>query len=44
MQAAFQDVQTNPANMAKYQNNEKVKRVMEKLAAKIGSDQGGGRF
>ena len=35
--AAFQDIQKNPANVSKYENNPKVKKVMEKLAAKIGS-------
>ena len=37
MAAAFQDIQKNPANVSKYENNPKVKKVMEKLAAKIGS-------
>ena len=32
---AFQDIQSNPANMSKYQDNEKVKKVMEKLSAKF---------
>ena len=36
VQAAFQDVQKNPDNAAKYQNNPKVKRVMDKLAATMG--------
>ena len=35
--AAFQDVQKNPDNISKYENNPKVKKVMEKLAAKLGS-------
>ena len=34
---AFQDVQKNPANISKYENNPKVKKVMEKLAARLGS-------
>ncbi len=33
---AFQDVQSNPANMAKYENNPKIQKVMEKLSAKLG--------
>ena len=33
---AFQDVQSNPANIAKYQDNPKVKKVLEKLQAKFG--------
>lgn len=37
--AAFSDIQANPANMVKYQNNPKVKKVMEKMAEKFG--QGG---
>ena len=35
--AAFQDIQKNPANVTKYENNPKVKQTMEKLAAKLGS-------
>ena len=40
--AAFTDVQTNPANAAKYEGNEKVKRVMEKLSATLGAAGMGG--
>ncbi len=34
--AAFQDIQSNPANIAKYKDNPKVKKVMEKLSNKFG--------
>lgn len=34
--AAFQDVSQNPANMSKYENNPKVKNIIEKLSAKFG--------
>ncbi|GJQ71498.1 hypothetical protein Trydic_g11215 [Trypoxylus dichotomus] len=34
--AAFQDISTNPANFMKYQNNPKIKAVLEKLSSKIG--------
>jgi len=34
--AAFQDVSKNPANMSKYEDNPKVKRVIEKLQTKFG--------
>ncbi|KAI4461377.1 hsc70-interacting protein [Holotrichia oblita] len=34
--AAFQDISTNPANFIKYQNNPKIKSVLEKLSSKIG--------
>jgi suppressor of tumorigenicity protein 13 len=39
--SALMDIQTNPANMAKYQNNPKVQRAIEKLAAKMGAQAGG---
>jgi suppressor of tumorigenicity protein 13 len=39
---AFADVSQNPMNMSKYQNNPKVKKVMEKMAQKMGG--GGGMF
>ena len=42
MQAAFKDIQSNPANMMKYQNNPKVQKVMEKLSSKLGGGGGGG--
>ena len=34
---AFMDVQKDPANLSKYEDNPKVKKVMEKLAAKFGT-------
>ncbi len=34
--AAFQDVQSNPANLSKYQDNPKVQKVLEKLSSKFG--------
>ena len=40
--AAFMDVQSNPANAAKYENNPKVKKVMEKLSATLGAAGMGG--
>ncbi len=33
---AFQDVQTNPSNISKYQSNPKIQKVLEKLSAKFG--------
>ena len=33
---AFQDVQKNPANISKYQNNPKVQKVINKLSSKFG--------
>ena len=39
--AAFADVQQNPMNIAKHQSNPKVKKVLEKLAAKMGGMGGG---
>ena len=41
--AAFTDVQSNPANAAKYESNPKVKKVMEKLSATLGGAAMGGR-
>ena len=35
--AAFVDVQSNPANAAKYKDNTKVQKVMEKLSATLAS-------
>ena len=40
--AAFADIQQNPANISKHQNNPKVMKVMEKLAAKFDSMPRGG--
>ncbi|KRT80022.1 Anaphase-promoting complex subunit 3 protein [Oryctes borbonicus] len=43
--AAFQDISTNPANFIKYQNNPKIKTVLEKLSSKIGPNfPGAGAF
>ena len=33
---AFSDVQKNPQNAHKYENNEKVKKVMERLTTRLG--------
>ncbi len=33
---AIQDIQANPGNISKYQSNPKVKKVLEKFAAKFG--------
>jgi len=35
--AAFQDISANPANIIKYQNNPKVKKLIEKLSTKFSS-------
>ncbi|XP_012554235.1 hsc70-interacting protein isoform X1 [Hydra vulgaris] len=35
--AAFQDVSKNPANISKYENNPKIKKVIEKLQTKFGA-------
>ena len=34
--AAFQDVSQNPANISKYNDNPKVKAVIDKLSKKFG--------
>jgi len=34
--AAFQDVSQNPENISKYENNPKVKTIIDKLAKKFG--------
>ena len=34
--AAFQDVSKNPENIKNYENNPKVKSVIEKLQSKFG--------
>lgn len=39
--AAFQDVSQNPQNISKYQNNPKVKKVIDKLSAKFGGTGAG---
>ena len=36
---AFMDISQNPANVAKYQNNPKIQRLMAKMTKKMG---GGG--
>ncbi|CAL1532455.1 unnamed protein product [Lymnaea stagnalis] len=41
---AFQDVAMNPANISKYQNNPKVQAVINKMATKFGSGEGGPGF
>jgi len=38
---AFQDVTANPANYAKYENNPKIKSVINKMAAKFGGGMPG---
>lgn len=38
--AAFQDVSQNPANIKNYENNPKIKRVIEKLSSKFGKGEG----
>ena len=40
--AAFLDVQKNPENAKKYENNPKVKKVMETLSATLGATGMGG--
>ncbi len=40
--AAFMDVQKNAENISKYENNPKVQKVVEKLAAKFGGGSAGG--
>lgn len=42
VQAAFQDVAADPANISKYENNPKVKKVLEKLAGNVGGGGGAG--
>lgn len=37
MTAAFIDVQQNPENAKKYENNPKIKNVMDKLSASLGA-------
>jgi hypothetical protein len=36
VQAALQDIMSNPGNMSKYQGNPKVAKVFEKLNSKFG--------
>lgn len=42
MAQAFQDVSSNPMNYAKYENNPKIKSVINKMAAKFGGGMGMG--
>ena len=42
MSAAFQDISSNPANMAKYQDNPKVQKLIKKLGSKFGGGMAGG--
>lgn len=44
MEAAFKDIQTNPANIMKYQSNPKIQKVMEKISAGIGKSGMGRGF
>nr|XP_022907656.1 hsc70-interacting protein-like [Onthophagus taurus] len=44
VEAAFKDISTNPAKLASYQNNPKIKAVIEKLSSKLGSQGGAGGF
>lgn len=45
MAQAFQDVSANPQNYAKYENNPKIKSVINKMAAQFGGGMGmGGGF
>ena len=39
---AFQDVSANPQNYAKYENNPKIKSVINKMASKFGAGMGMG--
>ena len=39
--AAFQDVSQNPANMSKYENNPKIKSIIDKLSKKFGNAESG---
>ena len=42
MAQAFQDVSANPQNYAKYENNPKIKSVINKMAAQFGGGMGMG--
>ena len=44
MARAFQDISSNPANIAKYQNNPKVQALINKIAGKMGGSPGAGMF
>ena len=41
---AFQEISTNPANIAKYQDNPKVQALINKIAGKMGGGAGAGMF
>ena len=38
------DIQKNPANITKYQSNQKIQKVMEKISSKVGGAGGMGGF
>ncbi|CAF0802526.1 unnamed protein product [Didymodactylos carnosus] len=42
VQTAFAEISSNPAKIAEYQNNPKVRKIMEKIAGKFGGAGGGG--
>lgn len=42
--AAFMDIQSNPANIAKHQSNPKVMAVLTKLMGSMGGGGGGGMY
>lgn len=41
MAQAFQDISSNPQNYSKYENNPKIKSVINKMASKFGGGMGG---
>ncbi|CAF1059079.1 unnamed protein product, partial [Didymodactylos carnosus] len=42
VQTAFAEISSNPAKIADYQNNPKVRKIMEKIAGKFGGGGAGG--
>lgn len=42
--AAFQDIMTNPANMAKYKDDPEISEAFSKLTRKFGGGMAGGGF
>jgi len=42
VQKAFSEISTNPSKIADYQNNPKVRKIMEKIAGKFGGGGAGG--
>jgi len=42
VQKAFSEISTNPAKISDYQNNPKVRKIMEKIAGKFGGAGAGG--